>query len=99
MVMQVARQHVEDGPTGQGHQDDELHHRKAAAAFLGGRLGIALLVFARVGQLGGRAIHHFNGPALQLAARARAPVGGLGGGGQGLFQAFLGEPLPGLDIG
>ena len=99
MVMEAAQNDVEDGPAGQGEERHKLHNGKSAARFLRRGLGVAFLVFAGVGQLGGGAVHHLDGAALELAAAAGPPIGGLGGGGQGFFQALLGQSLPGLDIG
>jgi hypothetical protein len=99
MVMQAAGEDVEHCAASQRHQHHKLHQGEATTAFLGGGLGIALLVFPGVRQLRGGAVHHFDGPALQLTAGARAPVCGLGGGGHRFFQALFGQPQPGLDIG
>jgi len=84
MVMQIAQEDVAEGATGQRKEHDEFEDRKTAARFLRGRLGIAFLVFGGVGQLGGGAVHHFDRAALELAGRAHATIGGLGGGAQGL---------------
>jgi hypothetical protein len=99
VVAPAGHDHVEHGPAGQGKEHEELQHRKAAAGLLAAGLRVTLLVGLGVGQLGGGAVHHFDWPAVELAAGTGPAVGGLSGGGQRFFQACLGQPLPRLDIG
>jgi hypothetical protein len=76
MVMEAAQDDVEDGPAGQGKQRDKPQDGKAAARLLRRGLGVAALVLPGVGQLGGRAVGHFDGTPVELAAWAGTAVGG-----------------------
>ena len=99
MVVQVAEHDIEHRAAAQGEEHHKFEHGKAAAGLLNGRLRVAFLVLAGIGQLCGRGIDDLNRPTVDLAARADAAVRHLGGGADGLFQSLSGQALSGLDIG
>ena len=79
VVVEAAPDRVEHRAAVEAKADRQLQDGKAATGFLGGGLGMALLVFRGVGQLGGGAIHGDDGavPAWPVRLRAACAVAGL----------------------
>jgi hypothetical protein len=98
MRMEIAHDHVQDGPAGQGKQYRQLHHRETAARLLSSGLRVSFLMGWRVRQLGGGAINHFDWSALEVAAAASPLVGRPGGGGEGLGQTLRRQTLACLHV-
>lgn len=98
VVVEVAHDHVQQGPAGQGEEHPQLQHGETAARLLAGGLRVFLLVGRRVGQLHRTAIDHLDRAPLQTRAGRRPLPGRLGGGGQNPFQSVLRQTLAGLDV-
>ena len=89
---------AQDRAAEQGEEHHQAHHGKAG--FVGAlERWVGGAVFARVGHGDRRAVQDLEGPALELGQRGGQPVGGLGGGAQGLRQLAHGQARFGAAIG
>jgi len=98
MSMEITPDHIQDGSTGQGEEQGQLHHWEATARLLRGGLRILALVELRVGELDGATVGDLDGPTLQRGAGADALLSSLAGGQADLAHPILGQAVAGLDV-
>ena len=99
-LMVIAREHGEDGATGQAEEHQHPRQGKADAVMGAVGFGIGLAILFGVGHGDGRGIDHFEGTPLEesLSQRWRGLLCRLGGAVQSLGQHAGGQALAGQAV-